>query len=187
MLMLLIYDWYIANLRKATIKQTKNVQTGLMPPPPPNNNNPWVMSTINCSIILIQLDSTDLWPWPWVFVHCDLDLGDKTLGRGYETPLGHGQQLFEIISWPNMELRSYGPTRILGMRALRPWPWRYYLESRSWHSLGLWTTIVWNINQMGQGGKKLWLGQFVNRRTDRRADRVIPIYPQTLIPKLCLV
>ena len=31
-----------------------------------------------------------------------------------------------------------------------------------------------------KGGKKLWLGQFVNRRTDRRADRVIPIYPQTL-------
>ena len=33
--------------------------------------------------------------WPghrfWVHVYCDLDVGDMTLGQGYDTPLGHGQ------------------------------------------------------------------------------------------------
>ena len=43
----------------------------------------------------------------WVCVHCDLDLGDMTLGYG--TPLGHGQQLYEILSRSNMAVRSYGP------------------------------------------------------------------------------
>ena len=31
-------------------------------------------------------------------MHCDLDLGDMTLGQGHDTPLGHGQQLCEILS-----------------------------------------------------------------------------------------
>ena len=34
------------------------------------------------------------WTRLWVCVHCDLDLGDITLGQGYDIPLGHGQQLF---------------------------------------------------------------------------------------------
>ena len=29
----------------------------------------------------------------WVCVHCDFDLGEMTLGRGHDKPLGHGQQL----------------------------------------------------------------------------------------------
>ena len=62
-------------------------------------------------------------------------------------------------------------TRIFGMCVLRPWPWRYNLESMSWHTLGSWTAIVWNIIEIGQGGKKLWPGHDVNRRTDRRTDR----------------
>ena len=32
-----------------------------------------------------------------------------TLGQGHDTPLGHGQQLCEISSRSNMEVRSYGP------------------------------------------------------------------------------
>ena len=47
------------------------------------------------NIIQIQLSSEELWPghgFP-VFVHCDLDLGDMTLGEGHDTPLGHGQQM----------------------------------------------------------------------------------------------
>ena len=59
--------------------------------------------------------------------------------------------------------------RILGMCAL--WPWRYDLGSRSWHTLGSWATIVWNIIQIGLVVTKLWPGHDVNRRT----DRVIPI------------
>ena len=162
-------------------------------------------------------------------VHVDLDLGGMTFGQGHDTPLGHGQQLCEILSRSNMAVRSYGPdmefghvctvtltlevwpwvkvmthlwvmdkncvkyyqdptwqwgimarTRILGMCVLWPWPWRYDLGSRSWHILGSWTIIVWNIIQIGQGVKKLWPGHDVNRRTDRQTDRVILIYPQTL-------
>ena len=30
-------------------------------------------------------------------MHCDLDLGDMTLGQGHDTSLGHGQQAFKII------------------------------------------------------------------------------------------
>ena len=101
-------------------------------------------------------------------------------------------------------------TRILGMCALWPWPWRYELGRRSWHTLGSWTTIVWII-QIQHGSEELWpghrfwvcvdcdlddmtLGQgqdtpfgheqcdtmWTDGQTDRRTDRVIPIYPQTL-------
>ena len=34
------------------------------------------------------------------------------------------------------------------MCALWPWSWRQDLRSRSWHTLGSWTTIVWNIIQI---------------------------------------
>ena len=47
-------------------------------------------------------------------MHCDLGLGDVTLGHGHDTPLGHGQQLCEILSRSNMAVKSYGPdTHIL--------------------------------------------------------------------------
>ena len=41
-------------------------------------------------------------------VHCNLDLGDKTLGQGHDTSLNHGQQLCEILSRSNLAVRSYG-------------------------------------------------------------------------------
>ena len=47
-------------------------------------------------------------------------------------------------------------TQILGMCAL--WPWPYDLGSRSWHTLGSWTTIVWNIIQIQLGSEELWPG-----------------------------
>ena len=62
-------------------------------------------------------------------------------------------------------------TRISSMCALWTWPWRYDLGSRSWHTLGSWTTILWNYIQIGQGSTKLWPGHDVNRRTDRQTDR----------------
>ena len=49
-------------------------------------------------------------------------------------------------------------TRISSMCALWPWPWRYDLGSRSWHTLGSWTTIVWNIIKIQLGSEKLWPG-----------------------------
>ena len=45
----------------------------------------------------------------WVRVHCDLDLVEITLGQGNSTPLGHGQQLCEILSRSNLAVRSYVP------------------------------------------------------------------------------
>ena len=49
-------------------------------------------------------------------------------------------------------------TRISGICALWPWPWRYDLGSRSWHTLWSWTTIVWNIIQIQLGNEELWPG-----------------------------
>ena len=41
---------------------------------------------------------------------------------------------------------------------LWPWPWRYDLGSRSWHTLGSWTTVAWNIIQIQLGSEELWPG-----------------------------
>ena len=71
--------------------------------------------------------------------------------------------LCAILSWSNMAMRSYGPDKDFCMCAL--WPWQYDLGSRSWHTLGSWTTIVWNTVQIGQGGKKLRSGRDINRQT----------------------
>ena len=68
-------------------------------------------TTIVWNIIQIQLGSEELWPghgFP-VCVHCDLELGEMTLGQGRDTPLGHGQQLCEMISRSDKGVRSYGP------------------------------------------------------------------------------
>ena len=45
------------------------------------------------NVIQIQLGSKEFWPWHgfWVCAHCDLDLGDMTLGHGHDTSLGHRQ------------------------------------------------------------------------------------------------
>ena len=68
-------------------------------------------TTIVLNIIQIQHGSEDLWPGHgfWVCFHCNLDLGDMTLGQGHDTPLGHGQQLCEILSRSDKGVRSYGP------------------------------------------------------------------------------
>ena len=42
-------------------------------------------------------------------MHFDLNLGDMTLAQDHDTPLGHEQQLCEILSRSNMAMRSYGP------------------------------------------------------------------------------
>ena len=77
----------------------------------------WTISVWNT--IQIQLCNDELWPGHGlsVYAHCDLDLGDVTLCQGHCTPLGHGQQLIEILS------RSMTRTQIfLCMRALWTWP-----------------------------------------------------------------
>ena len=69
----------------------------------------WTISVWN--IIVIQFGSEELWPGHgfWVCVHCDLNLGDMTLGQVHDTPLGHRQQLFEILSRLDKWVQSYGP------------------------------------------------------------------------------
>ena len=44
-----------------------------------------------------------------VYVYCDFDLGDTsmTLAQGHDRPLGHEQQLCEILSRSNIAARSY--------------------------------------------------------------------------------
>ena len=57
---------------------------------------------------------------------------------------------------PTWQWEVMAQTQILGMCAPWPWPWRYDLKSRSWHTLGSWTTIVWNIIQIQHASEKLW-------------------------------
>ena len=90
--------------------------------------------------------------WPWVM--------DNNCVKYYPDPTWH---------WGTMSR-----TQIFGMCALWPGPWRYDLGSRSWHTLGSWTTIVWNIIQIREVGKKLWPGHDVNRQTYRQGDYYIP-------------
>ena len=40
-------------------------------------------------------------------MHCDLDIGDMTLVQGHGTPLGHEQQLCEILFRSDKDARSY--------------------------------------------------------------------------------
>ena len=49
--------------------------------------------------------------------------------QGHKTPLGHKQQLCEILSKSNITVVSYWPTRVLAMCALWPWPRIYGLGS----------------------------------------------------------
>ena len=71
--------------------------------------HPLVMTISVWNIIQIKLGSEELWPGHgfWVCVHCDLDLADMTLGQGHDTPLGHEQQLCEILSRSDKLVRSY--------------------------------------------------------------------------------
>ena len=46
----------------------------------------------------------DLYPWSYL-----QGQGDMTLGKGHDTPLGHGQQLCKILSRSVKGVRSYGP------------------------------------------------------------------------------
>ena len=71
----------------------------------------WYVCTVT---LALQIMRYNVWPWSsehkfWICMHSDLDLRDMTLGQGHDTPLGHGQQLCEIISTSDKGLSSYGP------------------------------------------------------------------------------
>ena len=94
-----------------------------------------------------------------VFVHSDLDISNMTLGQSYDTPFGHDNKWVKY-KWvkyypdPTWQRWVLARTRIFGICAL--WPWRYDLESRSWHTLVSWITIVWNIIQIQLGSWPQW-------------------------------
>ena len=72
--------------------------------------------------------SKDLWPRQGLWLCMLCDLGNITLDQGHDTPLGHGQQLCEILSRSNKAVGScvartdfcyvYTVTMILEI-----WPW----------------------------------------------------------------
>ena len=95
-----------------------------------------------------------------VCVHCDLDLGDMISGQGDDTPLSHGQEWCEILSRSNMAVRSYSWDTDFGYKCtvtltLEVWHW-HWVKVR--HTLGSWTTIVWNITYIQYGSEELWPG-----------------------------
>ena len=79
--------------------------------------------------------------WPWVKVMTHPWFIDNKYVKFYPDP-----------TWQSGVMAL---TRISSMCALRPWPRRYDLGSRSWHILGSWTTIVWNIIQIKLGTEEL--------------------------------
>ena len=99
---------------------------------------PWVKVMTHPSVMDNNCEKYYLDPtWQWrvmagtqilLCVHFDLDLGGMTLGQVRDTPLGHGQQLCEILSRSNMAVRSYGPDTDFGYvctvtLTLEVWPW----------------------------------------------------------------
>ena len=109
-----------------------------------------IHNTIVWYILKIQYGSEELWPghgfgyvctvtltleiWPWVKVMTHPWVMDNNCVKYYQDP---------TYQWGVM-----AQSQILSMCALWPWPWRYDLGSKSWHTLGSWTTIVWNIFQI---------------------------------------
>ena len=123
----------------------------------------WSWTTI-VWIIQIQQNSEELWPGHGfsVCVHCDLDLGDMNLVEGHDTPLGHGTTIVWIIQI------QHGSEEL--------WPGHRF-----------WVCVDCDLDDMtlGQGqdtpfGHEQCDTMWTDGQTDRRTDRVIPIYPQTL-------
>ena len=89
-----------------------------------------------CTVTL----TLEIWPWIKVITH----------------PWVMNNNCVKYYPDPTWQWGVMARTKILGMCALWPWPWRYDLESRSWHTLGSWTTIVRNIIQIQHGSEELW-------------------------------
>ena len=114
----------------------------------------------------------------------DLELGDVTLSQVMTHPWVMENKGVKYPD-PTWLWGVMARTRNSSMWALWPWPWRYDLGSRSWPTIGSWTTIVWNYIQIRQGSTKLWPGHDLNRRTERQTDgRTTGWFLYT--PQLCL-
>ena len=92
-----------------------------------------------------------------------------------------------------------GWTPILFMCILWPWPWKYTIIWRSWHIIGSWTAIVWNIIEIQHDSKELWprhrfclcvycnlgLGDMFQGLTNRFSYHLSDIYFSLSVIKLC--
>ena len=96
-----------------------------------------------CSVTL----TLEIWLWVIVLTH-PWDM-DNNCVKYYPDPTSWAWK------WGGMAW-----TPIFGMCTLPqwPWPWRYMydLGSRSWHTLGSWATIPWNIMHIKQGSEEIW-------------------------------
>ena len=82
-----------------------------------------------------------------ICVHCDLAFGIWPLVKVMTHPwaMENNNYCVKYYSDPTWQWQVMARTGILWMCALWTWPWRYDLGSSSWHTLGSWTAIVWNI------------------------------------------
>ena len=108
--------------------------------------------------IKIQHASKKLWPGheSGVCMHYGLGLWYMTLFQGYDTSLCPGHRLCEILSRYNIVLRSYDPDTNCGYICSETLTLEIWPESRSWHTLRPWTTILWNIIQIQHENEELW-------------------------------
>ena len=98
-------------------------------------------------------------------------------GHGHDTPMGHGQQLCEILSSSNLAVRSYGPDTDFQYvctvtLTLEIWPW-VKVMTHPWvmdnNCVKLYPDRTREYEVMAQTRCEQ-----TNRQTDQQTDRVIP-------------
>ena len=117
---IMTYPWVMDNQKLCEILSSSNFAV--------RSYGPDTDFGYECTVTL----TLEIWPWikvmthPWVM--------DNNCVKYYQDPTWHRG----VVS----------RTQIFDICALWPWPWRYDIGSRSWHTLEKWTTIVWNIIQI---------------------------------------
>ena len=104
-----------------------------------------------CSVTL----TFEIWPWANVMTH--FWVFDINCVKYYPVP---------TRQWRVMARTPILRNVCIVTLTLEIWPWVKVMTA-----LGSSATIVWNIIQIHQRGKKIWPGHHVNRRADGRTDR----------------
>ena len=134
--------------------------------------HPWVMDND-----VVKYYPHPTWQWGviartqiWVCVNFDLDLEIWPWVKVITHPWVMDDNYMKYNPVPTRQWGVMARSRILGMCAPWPRPWWYDLGSGYDTPFGSWTTITWNIIQIGQVGTKLSPGHDSNRRTDGLTD-----------------
>ena len=119
-----------------------------------------MMSHLTKHVLTWQISFTTTTPGSWTTIVWSI-IRERQWSRNKFLPCVNLDLGVIICFVWNVIKSQYGseelnPRHGLGVCALWPWPWRYDLESRSWHILGSWTAIVWNIIQIQYGSEELW-------------------------------